>query len=296
MKTPRAAAAQAPGGAGRLPARAVRDRAAHGARPTTAPWSPSPWSTARIRPGAPARRCSFTATAPTAIPPIRTSIQPSSACSTAASSTPSPTSAAAQEMGRAWYDDGKLFKKMNTFTDFISCGEYLVRHGYTSPEKLFASGGSAGGLLMGAVVNLRPDLFKGGHRRRALRRRGHHHARPLHPPDHRRVRRVGQSQPAPTTTNTCSPIRPYDNVRPKDYPALLVTTGLHDSQVQYFEPAKWVARLRAMKTDGNPVCCARTWRPATAAPRAASGACSESRLRIRLPARTAAASRSRRGT
>jgi oligopeptidase B len=155
-----------------------------------------------------------------------------------------------QELGRQWYDDGKLFKKMNTFTDFISCGEYLVRHGYTSPAKLFASGGSAGGLLMGVVANLRPDLFRGI------------------------VAAVPFVDVVTTMLDTSIPLTtseydewgdpnqacyydymlsysPYDNVRAKDYPALLVTTGLHDSQVQYFEPAKWVARLRALKTDDN---------------------------------------------
>jgi oligopeptidase B len=155
-----------------------------------------------------------------------------------------------QELGRQWYDDGKLFKKMNTFTDFISCGEYLVRHGYTSPAALFASGGSAGGLLMGAVSNLRPDLF-----------RGIIAAVPFVD-----VVTTMLDPSIPLTTGEYDewgdPNRadcyeymltysPYDNVRAKDYPALLVTTGLHDSQVQYFEPAKWVARLRARKTDGN---------------------------------------------
>ncbi len=155
-----------------------------------------------------------------------------------------------QELGRIWYDDGKLFKKMNTFTDFISCGEYLVRRGYTSPAKLFASGGSAGGLLMGAVANLRPDLF-----------RGIVAAVPFVD-----VVTTMLDSSIPLTTSEYDewgdPNRaecydymlsysPYDNVRAKDYPAMLVTTGLHDSQVQYFEPAKWVARLRALKTDDN---------------------------------------------
>jgi oligopeptidase B len=155
-----------------------------------------------------------------------------------------------QELGRLWYDDGKLFKKMNTFTDFISCGEYLVRHGYTSPSTLFANGGSAGGLLMGAVANLRPDLF-----------RGIVAAVPFVD-----VVTTMLDPSIPLTTGEYDewgdPNRadcyeymltysPYDNVRAKNYPALLVTTGLHDSQVQYFEPAKWVARLRALKTDAN---------------------------------------------
>jgi oligopeptidase B len=152
-----------------------------------------------------------------------------------------------QELGRSWYDDGKLFKKMNTFTDFISCAEYLVRHNYTAPAKLFATGGSAGGLLMGVVANLRPDLF-----------RGIVAAVPFVD-----VVTTMLDPSIPLTTSEYDewgdPNRrecyeymlsysPYDNVRAKDYPALLVTTGLHDSQVQYFEPAKWVARLRALKT------------------------------------------------
>jgi oligopeptidase B len=154
------------------------------------------------------------------------------------------------EMGRAWYEDGKLFKKMNTFTDFISCAEYLVRHGYTTPCRLFAQGGSAGGLLMGAVVNLRPDLFKGA----------------LAAVPFVDVVTTMLDSSIPLTTSEYDEwgdpnkpdyyeymmtYSPYDNVRPKNYPAMLVTTGLHDSQVQYFEPAKWVARLRATKTDTN---------------------------------------------
>jgi len=155
-----------------------------------------------------------------------------------------------QELGRPWYDEGKLFKKMNTFTDFISCAEYLVRHGYTSPARLFASGGSAGGLLMGAVVNLRPDLFQGV----------------IAAVPFVDVVTTMLDPSIPLTTGEYDewgdPNRadfyeymltysPYDNVRPKEYPAMLVTTGLHDSQVQYFEPAKWVARLRALKTDNH---------------------------------------------
>jgi len=155
-----------------------------------------------------------------------------------------------QEMGRYWYEEGKLFKKINTFTDFIACGEYLVRHGYTNPTKLFAQGGSAGGLLMGAVLNLQPDLFRGV------------------------IAAVPFVDVVTTMLDTSIPLTtaeydewgnpkdktyfeymlsysPYDNVRAKHYPAILVTTGLHDSQVQYWEPAKWVARLREMKLDDH---------------------------------------------
>ncbi len=155
-----------------------------------------------------------------------------------------------QEMGRKWYEDGKLFKKKNTFTDFIDCAEFLIEQKFTSKEHLYAMGGSAGGLLMGAIVNMRPDLWKG----------------------------IVSSVPfvdvvttmldasIPLTTNEydewgnpnnkeaysyMKSYSPYDNVEKKNYPNMLVTTGLHDSQVQYFEPEKWVARLREYKTDNN---------------------------------------------
>jgi len=155
-----------------------------------------------------------------------------------------------QELGRGWYDDGKLLKKMNTFADFIDVAEFLVGEGYTSPEHLYAQGGSAGGLLVGAVINLRPDLFHGA------------------------IAQVPFVDVITTMLDPSIPLTtseydewgdpnvkeyyeyilaysPYDNVEPKAYPHLLVTTGLHDSQVQYWEPAKWVARLRATKTDDN---------------------------------------------
>jgi oligopeptidase B len=155
-----------------------------------------------------------------------------------------------QEMGRSWYDDGKLFKKMNTFTDFISCAEYLVRRGYTSPGKLFASGGSAGGLLMGAVANLRPDLFRGLIAAVPFVDVVTTMLDPSIPLTTSEYDEWGDPNRADCYDYMLS-YSPYDNVRAKDYPAMLVTTGLHDSQVQYFEPAKWVARLRALKTDGN---------------------------------------------
>ena len=156
------------------------------------------------------------------------------------------------EMGRAWYEDGKLLKKKNTFTDFVASAEFLIAERFTRPEKLFAMGGSAGGLLMGAVVNLRPDLFRGV------------------------VAAVPYVDVVTTMLDPSIPLTtdeydewgnpnsreyydymlsysPYDNVAPKDYPAMLVTTGLHDSKVQYWEPAKWVAKLRAVKTDKHPL-------------------------------------------
>lgn len=155
-----------------------------------------------------------------------------------------------QELGRKWYDAGKFLQKKNTFTDFIACAEYLVAERYTSPERLFAMGGSAGGLLMGAVCNMRPDLFHGV----------------VAQVPFVDVLTTMLDDTIPLTTGeydewgnpsdpTCyeyiKSYSPYDNVVPNEYPHLLVMTGLHDSQVQYWEPAKWVARLRAVKTDNN---------------------------------------------
>jgi oligopeptidase B len=155
-----------------------------------------------------------------------------------------------QEMGRQWYEDGKLMKKMNTFTDFIDCGEFLIKENYTSKQHLYAEGGSAGGLLMGAVVNLAPDMW-----------RGVVAAVPFVD-----VVNTMLDESIPLTTNEfdewgnpkekdayfyMKSYAPYENVEKKNYPNMLVITGLHDSQVQYFEPAKWVAKLRATKTDNN---------------------------------------------
>jgi len=157
-----------------------------------------------------------------------------------------------EEMGRQWYEDGKLLNKKNTFYDFIDCGEFLVQNNYTNSDKLFAMGGSAGGLLMGAIVNERPDLWKGI------------------------VAAVPFVDVVTTMLDESIPLTtfeydewgnpkdkkyyeymlsysPYDNVEAKDYPAMLITTGLHDSQVQYWEPAKWVAKLREMKTGNAPL-------------------------------------------
>ncbi len=155
-----------------------------------------------------------------------------------------------QEMGRQWYEDGKMFKKKNTFTDFIDCTEHLIEVGYTKPEKLFAQGGSAGGLLMGAVVNMRPDLYKGV----------------IAAVPFVDVVTTMLDETIPLTTGEFDEwgnpknqesymymleYSPYDQVKAQDYPNMLVTTGFHDSQVQYWEPAKWVAKLREMKTDNN---------------------------------------------
>jgi oligopeptidase B len=155
-----------------------------------------------------------------------------------------------EELGRQWYEDGKLLNKMNTFHDFIACGEYLIDQKYTDTEHLFALGGSAGGLLVGAVVNMRPDLWKGV----------------IAAVPFVDVVTTMLDESIPLTTGEYDEwgnpndktfyeymlsYSPYDNVEAKDYPAMLVTTGLHDSQVQYWEPAKWVAKLRDMKTDDN---------------------------------------------
>ena len=155
-----------------------------------------------------------------------------------------------EEMGRWWYEDGKLLKKKNTFTDFISCAEFLTTEKFTDKDHLFAMGGSAGGLLVGAVVNMRPELFKGV----------------IAAVPFVDVVTTMLDESIPLTTGEFDEwgnpkdkeyydymlsYSPYDNVEAKDYPAMLVTTGLHDSQVQYWEPAKWVARLRTKKTDNN---------------------------------------------
>lgn len=157
-----------------------------------------------------------------------------------------------QEMGRYWYEDGKLLKKKNTFTDFNSCAEHLVAEGYAAKDKVFAWGGSAGGLLMGAIINMQPELY-----------RGVIAAVPFVD-----VVTTMLDESIPLTTGEFDEwgnpknkeyydymlsYSPYDNVKAQKYPALLVTTGLHDSQVQYWEPAKWVAKLRDMKTDDNPL-------------------------------------------
>jgi len=157
-----------------------------------------------------------------------------------------------QEMGRWWYEDGKLLNKKNTFTDFIDCGRYLVAEGYTAPDRMFAKGGSAGGLLMGAVANMAPELFAGI------------------------IANVPFVDVVTTMLDDSIPLTtgefdewgdpkqpeyydymlsysPYDNITPQAYPALYVRTGLWDSQVQYWEPAKWVAKLRATKRDENVV-------------------------------------------
>jgi oligopeptidase B len=153
-------------------------------------------------------------------------------------------------LGRDWYFQGRQFAKMNTFTDFIDVSKFLIKEGYTSPAHLYAYGGSAGGLLMGAVLNMAPELYNGV------------------------IAAVPFVDVVTTMLDENIPLTsgewdewgdprkkefydymlsysPYDNVRATDYPNILVTTGLHDSQVQYWEPAKWVAKLREFDTDDD---------------------------------------------
>lgn len=155
-----------------------------------------------------------------------------------------------EDLGREWYENGKLLNKKNTFTDFIACSDFLIEKGYTSAQHLYAEGGSAGGLLMGAVINMRPDLYNGV------------------------IAQVPFVDVVTTMLDDTIPLTtgeydewgnpnekeyyeymksysPYDNVSAQAYPNLYISTGFHDSQVQYWEPAKWVAKLRALRTNNN---------------------------------------------
>jgi len=155
-----------------------------------------------------------------------------------------------QEMGRKWYYDGKLLKKKNTFFDFIDTAYYLTKKHYTSQKHLYAMGGSAGGLLMGAIINYKPNLWNGVVA-----------AVPFVD-----VLTTMLDDTIPLTTGEydewgnpnikkyydyIKSYSPYDNIEHKDYPNMLITTGYWDSQVQYWEPAKWIAKLRDLKTDDN---------------------------------------------
>jgi oligopeptidase B len=154
------------------------------------------------------------------------------------------------EMGRPWYESGKLLNKKSTFTDFITCAEHLIAENYTTSDKLVIQGGSAGGLLMGAVMNIRPELFK---------------AVLAHVPFVDALNTMldasipltvieyeewGNPNEKPYYDYIRS-YSPYDNIEAKNYPNLLVTAGLNDPRVHYWEPAKWTAKLRASKTDSN---------------------------------------------
>ena len=157
-----------------------------------------------------------------------------------------------EDLGRQWYEDGKLLNKKNTFTDFIDCSNYLIDQKYTSSAHLYAEGGSAGGLLMGAIVNMAPQLYNGI----------------IAQVPFVDVISTMLDDTIPLTTgeydewgnpnikkyyNFIKSYSPYDNVKAQDYPSMYVSTGLHDSQVQYWEPAKWVAKLRVLKTDNNAI-------------------------------------------
>jgi oligopeptidase B len=155
-----------------------------------------------------------------------------------------------QEMGRQWYDQGHLFNKKNTFYDFIDCGEFLIKENFTSKEHLYANGGSAGGLLMGAIVNFRPDLWHGVVADVPFVDVITTMSDPSIPLTTGEYKEWGNPAVSAEYFYMKS-YSPYDNVEKKAYPNMLITTGLHDSQVQYFEPAKWVAKLRELKTDNN---------------------------------------------
>ncbi|HEV2016800.1 MAG TPA: S9 family peptidase [Gemmatimonadaceae bacterium] len=157
-----------------------------------------------------------------------------------------------QEMGRAWYDEGKMMKKKNTFNDYIDVAQYLVDQKFTSKGKLVANGLSAGGLLMGAVTNMRPDLFRAVVADVPFVDVINTMMDASIPLTAQEWQQWGDPHIADQYTYMRS-YSPYDNVERKAYPWLLVTTSLNDSQVGYWEPAKWVAKLRAMKTDSNPL-------------------------------------------
>jgi oligopeptidase B len=156
------------------------------------------------------------------------------------------------EMGRAWYESGRLEHKMNTFTDFIVCAEHLVAQGYTSADRMVARGGSAGGLLMGAIANLRPDLFAGIVAEVPFVDVVTTMLDPSLPLTVTEWEEWGDPR-EPDAYARMKAYSPYDNVRAAAYPALLVTTGLNDPRVQYWEPAKWVAKLRTMSTSDAPI-------------------------------------------
>ena len=155
-----------------------------------------------------------------------------------------------EELGRGWYEAGKLLRKKTTFTDFITCAEHLISRSRTSREQLYAMGGSAGGLLMGAVINMRPDLFHGVVAQVPFVDIMTTMLDPTLPLTTGEYDEWGDPNRKEYYDYMVS-YSPYDRVEEQAYPHLLVTTGLHDSQVQYWEPAKWVAKLRRVKTDRN---------------------------------------------
>jgi oligopeptidase B len=157
-----------------------------------------------------------------------------------------------EELGRRWYEEGKLLRKKNTFNDFIDSAEHLVSSGFAAPDRLFAMGGSAGGLLVGAVLNQRPELWKGAIAAVPFVDVVTTMLDPSIPLTTSEYDEWGNPED-PEYFEYMLSYSPYDNVKETEYPALLVTTGLHDSQVQYWEPAKWVARLRDRATGDEPI-------------------------------------------
>ncbi len=157
-----------------------------------------------------------------------------------------------QEMGRRWYEDGKLLKKKNSFSDFIACAEHLINAGYTRPDLLCLQGGSAGGLLLGAVINQRPDLFRAAIMDVPFVDVINTMLDPTIPLTTAEYQEWGDPRLKEHYEYMAS-YAPYENIKAQDYPAMLVTGGLNDANVPYWEPAKWVARLRRLKTDRNPL-------------------------------------------
>lgn len=153
-------------------------------------------------------------------------------------------------LGRPWYDDGKLLRKQNTFTDFMDCSHFLIEKKYTSADRLYAGGGSAGGLLMGVIINEAPELYKGVIAQVPFVDVVTTMLDDTIPLTTGEYDEWGNPNDA-TYYEYLKSYSPYDNVKAQDYPHLYVSAGLHDSQVQYWEPAKWVAKLRAHKTDHN---------------------------------------------
>jgi len=155
-------------------------------------------------------------------------------------------------MGRSWYESGRLLQKRNTFLDFVACAEYLVYAGVTSPDRIFARGGSAGGLLVGAVTMMRPELFRGVVAQVPFVDVVTTMLDPGIPLTTNEYEEWGDPSD-PVYYEYMLSYSPYDNVGARDYPAMYVTAGWNDSQVCYWEPAKWVARIRRLRTDDDPL-------------------------------------------
>jgi oligopeptidase B len=156
------------------------------------------------------------------------------------------------DMGKPWHEDGRLLKKKNTFMDFIAAAERLVELRYTSPGRLAITGGSAGGLLMGAVLNMRPDLFAAVVTRVPFVDSLNTALDASLPLTVGEYEEFGNPQ-EPEFYHYMKSYAPYENVAAQEYPAILITAGLNDPRVSYWEPAKWTAKLRAMKTDRRPL-------------------------------------------